>query len=116
LACRNILIPALAEGTSIRALEILYDQIDSLEQGYDLTINDVGLVANRVEQDGEAEEMMDWFEDTFAGRLPVWEVRKRVALKRAWNNGVSIFHHDEDCDMETVFEEIAANLEEIDDE
>ncbi|RBI59930.1 ParA family protein [halophilic archaeon] len=116
LACQNILIPALAEGTSIRALEILYDQIDSLEQGYDLTIQDVGLVANRVEQDGEAEEMMDWFEDTFAGRLPVWEVRKRVALKRAWNNGVSIFHHDEDCNMERVFEEIAESLEEIDNE
>jgi len=34
-----------------------------------------------------------------------------VALKRAWNNGVSIFNHSEDCDMEEVFEEIASYLE-----
>lgn len=113
LACQNILIPALAEGTSIRALEILYDQIESLEKGYETQIEDVGLVANRVEQDGEAEEMMQWFEDTFS-HIPVWEVRKRVALKRAWNNGVSIFQHTEESDMETVFDEIAAHLEGVD--
>ena len=111
LACQNVLIPALAEGTSIRALEILYDQIESIEQGYDTQINELGIVANRVEHDGEATEMMDWFEDTFGGQLPVWEIRKRVALKRAWNNGVSIFAHDEDSDMEAEFTKIAAHLE-----
>lgn len=115
LACQTVLIPALAEGTSVRALEILYDQIDSLEAGYEVSIEDSGLVANRVEQDGEADEMMDWFRDTF-GHIPVWEVRKRVALKRAWNAGVSIFEHDEQCDMEAVFEEIAIHLEGVDDE
>jgi chromosome partitioning protein len=111
LATRNVLIPALAEGTSIRALEILFDQIDSNENWFNIDISEVGLVANRVEQDGEAEEMMEWFHDTFHGRLPVWEIRKRVALKRAWNNGVSIFNHDEDCDMEAVFLEIAENID-----
>jgi chromosome partitioning protein len=114
LASQNVLIPALAEGTSIRALEILYDQIDTLAAGYDAEITEVGLVANRVEQDGEAEEMLEWFETTVGDRMPVWEVRKRVALKRAWNNGVSIFAHEEECDMERVFDEIAASLEEID--
>lgn len=111
LACRNVLIPALAEGTSIRALEILYDQVESLEQGYDTEITELGLVANRVENDGEAEDMMEWFEETFGGQLPIWEVRKRVALKRAWSSGVSIFDHDESSDMETVFEDIAVHLE-----
>ena len=68
LACRHILIPALAEGTSIRALEILFDRIDTLEQGFEVEIDDVGVVANRVENDGEAEETMDWFEGTFSSR------------------------------------------------
>lgn len=113
LATRNVLIPALAEGTSVRALEILYDQIDTLSGGYDVEVTDVGLVANRVEQDGEAEDMMEWFDDTFGDHIPVWEVRKRVALKRAWNEGVSIFGHTEDCDMEDVFLDIAAHLEEV---
>jgi chromosome partitioning protein len=113
LACEQVLIPALAEGTSIRALEILFDQIETIEDGYNVSIADLGLVANRVETDGEATEMMDWFEDTFAGRIPVWEIRKRVALKRAWNNGVSIFEHDESCDMEEVFLNIATHIEEV---
>lgn len=113
LACQQVLIPALAEGTSIRALEILFDQIDTIEDGYDVSIEDLGLVANRVETDGEADEMMAWFEDTFADRIPVWEVRKRVALKRAWNSGVSIFEHGESCDMEAVFLDIADSLIEV---
>jgi chromosome partitioning protein len=114
LACGNVLIPALAEGTSIRALEILFDQITTLEKGYDAEIATLGLVANRVEQDGEATEMMEWFESAVGDRMPVWEVRKRVAIKRAWNNGVSIFSHDEECDMERVFDEIAASMEDVD--
>jgi chromosome partitioning protein len=111
LACGNVLIPALAEGTSIRALEILFDQITTLEKGYDAEIDMLGLVANRVEQDGEAEEMMEWFDSAVGDRMPVWEVRKRVAIKRAWNNGVSVFSHEEECDMENVFLEIAASVE-----
>jgi chromosome partitioning protein len=113
LACQHVLIPALAEGTSIRALEILFDQVETIERGYDVDVRDLGLVANRVETDGEAEEMMDWFEDTFADRIPVWEVRKRVALKRAWSSGVSIFEHSESCDMEAVFLEIADTVAEV---
>ncbi len=113
LACRNVLIPAQAEGTSIRALEILFDQIDTLEETYDQDIEELALVANRVEEDNEAKEMMEWFNDTFEERFPIYEVRKRVALKRAWNNGVSIFNHNEDCDMEEVFDDIANYLEEV---
>lgn len=111
LACKNVLIPAQAEGTSIRALEILFDQIDTLEETYDKEIEELALIANRVEEDNEAKEMMKWFNDTFGGRFPIYEIRKRVALKRAWNNGVSIFNHTEDCDMEEVFKEIANYLE-----
>ncbi len=110
LACENVLIPAQAEGTSIRALEILFDQIDTLEETYDKDITELALIANRVEEDNEAKEMMQWFRDTFEGEFPIFEVRKRVKLKRAWNNGVSIFKHREDCDMEEVFKDIASYL------
>ena len=89
LACRHILIPALAEGTSIRALEILFDRIDTLEQGFEVEIDDVGVIANRVENDGEAEETMDWFEGTFSGRQRCIDARcdrrgrERISRRRA---------------------------------
>jgi len=107
LGAGNIVIPALAESTSQRALDILFDQIETLEDNFDCSISELAVVANRVEPDGEAEEVLTWMETAFGGHIPVLEVRKRVALKRAWKMGVSTFAHQEACDMDTVFLELA---------
>lgn len=114
VATRNVLIPAQARTTSIRALEILFRQLGAMERPYG-TIRELGLVANEVGTDGEAKEMMEWFRDVFEEKeyAPVFEIRKRVALQRAWNNGVSIFEHDEECDMEAEYLAIADHLEAI---
>lgn len=111
LACQNVLIPAPTRTTAIRALEILFDQIDVLGDTFDVEITPVAIVANEVTTDSEAEKMLDWFDDVTGGGVPVFEVRKRVALQRAWNNGVSIFAHGEECDMTSVYDDIAAYLE-----
>jgi chromosome partitioning protein len=110
-AAQDILIPALAESTSKRALELLFDHVEALERDYEMTIGERGVVANRVEETNEAEEMMEWFEDAFPD-IPVWEVRKRVALQRAFSAGGSIFQHDPDLDMADVFLDIARSLDE----
>ena len=91
----------------MRAIESAFGEIDEL-----------GLVANEVGVDGEADGMMAWFKDIFEDKhgREVFEIRKRVALQRAWNNGVSIFGHDEDCDMEAEYQRIAAHIEEVADE
>jgi len=114
LASRNILIPALAEGTSVRALEILLDQMTTLESAYEVEIKKLAVVANRVNPNNQAKEMMEWFDKAFKDRVPIFEIRKRVALQRAWSAGVSIFAHDESCDMEEKFLEIADYLEGVD--
>jgi len=112
VATSNVLIPAQARSTSIRAIEMLFKQLASMEQAFG-EINELGLVANEVGADGEADEMMDWFKDVFENKneCKVFEVRKRVRLQRAWNAGVSIFEHEEDCDMEGVYLDIAEHLE-----
>jgi len=114
LASKNVLIPALAEGTSVRAIEILLDQITTLEKAYGVAIREVALIANRVNPDNQGKQMMEWFEKAFGERVPVFEIRKRVALQRAWSAGVSIFQHEENCDMEEVFDEIASYLQGVD--
>ncbi|EMA31043.1 Cobyrinic acid ac-diamide synthase [Haloarcula japonica DSM 6131] len=113
VATGHVLIPAQAKSTSIRAIELLFQQLRSMEQAFG-DIHEVGLVANEVGVDGEADEMMEWFKDVFDDKenCEVFEIRKRVALQRAWNNGVSIFEHEEDCDMEDVYLDIAYHLEE----
>lgn len=113
VGCRNVLIPAPARTTAIRALEIMLEDISELEDAFGFSITTLGLVANEVTHDSEAEEMMDWFAETFPDEVPIYEIRKRVALQRAWNNGVSIFAHEEDCDMEAEYTAIAKHLQEV---
>lgn len=114
-ATQNVLIPALAESTSKRALELLFDHIEMLELDFEevndgFEIRDRGLVANRVENTNEGEEMMEWFDAAFTD-VPVWEIRKRVDLQRAFTAGKSIFAYKPELDMCDAFDEIAADLE-----
>jgi len=109
-AAQNVLIPALTEATSERAIELLIDQVAALEEMADIEVDTVGVVANRVEQTNEDQLMIDWLNEVFAGH-PVWQVRKRVALQRAFSAGHSIFATEGSVDMADVFLEIAAEFD-----
>ncbi len=109
-AAQDVLIPALAESTSKRALELLFDHIESLEVDYEISFTELGVVANRVEQTNEATAMLEWFADAFPD-VPVWEIRKRVALQRAFAAGCSIFEYNPDIDMADQYRAIAASLD-----
>jgi len=108
---QHIIIPALTEATSERAIELLFDQIAALEGRTGITVEEVGVVANRVESTNEDQEMLAWFEAVFED-VPVWPVRKRVALQRAFSEGKSLFAYDPSVDMVDVFLRIADDLDE----
>jgi chromosome partitioning protein len=110
-ASGNVLIPALAESTSKRSVELLFDHMTSVERAYDTSIHECAVVANRVEQTNEASEMVDWFARAFEG-TPQFEVRKRVALQRAHSAGTSLFEFKPTSDMCGVFLDVAAALDE----
>jgi len=109
-AARNILVPALTEASSERAIELLIDQMAALEGQTGITVNTLGVVANRVEKTNEDLTMLSWLETVFED-FPIWEVRKRVALQRAFTAGNSIFHYEQSVDMESVFLDIATELD-----
>ena len=115
VAGRNVIIPAQARQTSIRAIELLVDQIREVERNYEFDIMPpVAVVANEVTVDNEARDMLEWFEETFGELVPVYEVRSRVALQRAMSETHgSIFVHDEQSDMEAVYLEIAQHIMEV---
>lgn len=110
-AARNLLIPALAEGTSKRAVELLFDHVTTIERDFDISIRECALVANRVEETNEAADMLEWFDRAFDD-TPRFEVRKRVALQRAHSAGVSLFEYDSTVDMCEVFLAVAGALDE----
>jgi len=109
-AARNVLVPALTEASSERAIELLVDQIAALESQVGIEVETVGVVANRVEQTNEDTAMLEWLGRVFED-YPIWEVRKRVALQRAFSAGTSIFAYEQSVDMESVFLDIASRLE-----
>ncbi|WP_226023351.1 ParA family protein [Halomicrobium salinisoli] len=110
-AARNVLVPALTEATSERAVELLIDQMAALEGQTGISVQTLGVVANRVEKTNEDRTMLQWLEEVFAD-FPVWQVRKRVALQRAFTDGVSLFEYEDSVDMEAVFLEIADEIDE----
>jgi len=110
-ASRNILIPALAEDTSKRAFELLFDHVDALATDYEISIAERGVVINRIDvRKTQANEMIDWIETAFDD-TPVWQVRERAAIQRALANGASIFVEEPDYGQRSVFEEMATDLD-----
>jgi len=89
---------------------LLIDQMAALEGQAGITVDTLGVVANRVEKTNEDVTMIEWLEAVFTD-FPVWQVRKRVALQRAFSAGQSIFAYDASVDMADVFLEIAASLD-----
>jgi len=82
----------------------------ALEGQTGIGMTTLGIVANRVEATNEDQTMLSWFNEVFADD-PVWEIRKRVALQRAFSSGSSLFGYEQSVDMEDVFLEIATELD-----
>lgn len=111
-ATQNVLIPALAESTSKRAFELLWDHIELLESDYEIAVNEVGVVANRIDvRKNQAQEMLEWINDAF-GDVPVWHVRERADIQRSLEEGVSLLESAPECDMCDVFRTMAIDIEE----
>jgi chromosome partitioning protein len=113
LAAGTLLVPVEADESSQLALNHLLRQLDTLESNYEVTIDIAGVVVSNVAYplDNEQENSIEWFESRFEGRVPVWIVRSRAAIKRSIQAGGSIFGSDaEQTDMREVYEDIAEEI------
>src|SRR3954469_220321 len=89
-AARRVLIPIQAEATSVRALELLFDQIESVERGLGITIRVIGVVPNLVQDSAIAKRIISELRASIPTLTP-FALRKRVLLQNAWEKGHSIF-------------------------
>lgn len=116
LACRNMVIPVEPMDSSIHALDILLNQIETLEDRYGVEIEQSAVVVSNVHYplDNDQRENIQFFHDTFDGRCPVHEIRHRAAVKRSLGAGGSIFGANaEETDMTENYLRLAADLERI---
>jgi len=111
VATQNVLMPALAESTSKRAFELLFDHIELLEADFDISIREIGVVLNRIDvRKNQAKDMIEWTNSAFPD-VPVTNIRERSAIQKALEANSSLFVYDLSCDMVTKFEEIADQIE-----
>lgn len=112
LATEHIVIPMEAQETSVLALDHLLNQIETLEERFEVTIEEEAVAISDVDYplDNEQEDMIEWIHSTFDGRAPVFEIRNRAAISRATKAGQSITAFEEECDMEAVYAELVDAL------
>lgn len=96
LAAENVLFPSHANTIAKDSLEILFDEIDTLEDKFDdVNISTVAAVLNEVGRDGVSNEMQEWFVDTF-GEEYVFEIPDWAAVEHSIEYRSSIFGYNPD--------------------
>lgn len=96
LATENVLFPSHANTIAKDSLEILFDEIDTLEDKFDdVTISTVGAVLNEVGRGGVSESTQEWFVDTF-GEQFVFEIPDWAAIEHSIEYRSSVFGYDPD--------------------
>jgi len=89
-AARLVVVPIQAETTSVRALDLLFDQIESVEKGLRITIRVLAVVPNLVQDSALSRRILGDLRATIPVVTPV-EIKKRVVLQEAYDKGRSIF-------------------------
>ena len=89
-AARLVIIPIQAETTSVRALDLLFDQIESIEQGLKIKIEILSVVPNLVQDSALSRRILEELRRSIPALTP-FEIKKRVVLQEAYDKGRSIF-------------------------
>jgi chromosome partitioning protein len=89
-AARQVIIPIQAEATSIRALDLLFDQIESIERGLRIHVEVLAVVPNLVQDSSLSRGILAKLRASIPTVTP-FDIRKRVVLQEAWIKGSSIF-------------------------
>jgi len=112
-AAPDLLVPALPEGSSQQALELLVSQLDALEDLTGVVPQERAAVATRVPapKTNEARRMLAWLDEIVFEDVPVFEVPERVAVQYASDEGVSVLEYDDEDASAASFREIAAYLD-----
>ena len=89
-AARQVIVPVQAEATSLRALELLFDQIESIERGLNIHIRILAVVPNLVMDSAMSKKIFSELRSQVPAVIP-FELRKRVLVQAAWSSGCSVF-------------------------
>lgn len=81
-----------AKLSSVRALDLLFDQIESIEQGLKIKIDILSVVPNLVQDSALSHRILHELRQSIPTVTP-FEIRKRVVLQEAYDKGHSVFSY-----------------------
>lgn len=112
-AARQVIVPIQAESTSVRALELLFEQIESIERGLDIQIKILAVIPNLVQDSTLSRQILEQLRENIPVLTP-FVLKKRVLLQNAWNAGCSIFTFQPNrSDQLTIREEITDSYQQL---
>jgi chromosome partitioning protein len=93
-AARLVIIPIQAETTSVRALDLLFDQIESIEQGLKIKISILSVVPNLVQDSALSRRILEELRHSIPALTP-FEIKKELCFKRHMTKGAqySLLRH-----------------------
>jgi chromosome partitioning protein len=86
----GLIIPVQAEPSSIRALELLLDQVQSIEAGLKIQVDKLAVVPNLVQDSRLGRDILAGLRANIDVTLP-FNIPKRIVLQEAYGAGRSIF-------------------------
>jgi chromosome partitioning protein len=89
-AARNVIVPVQAEGTSTWALELLLDQVETIERELRIQVEILAIIPNLVQTSTMGREILAELRRDVPGVAP-FEMPKRVILGEAWRAGGTIY-------------------------
>ena len=92
-AARNVIVPVQAEGTSTWALELLLDQIETIERELRIRVEILAIIPNLVQTSTMGKEILAELRRDVPGVAP-FEMPKRVILGEAWRAGKTIYSYE----------------------
>jgi chromosome partitioning protein len=100
IAARNTIVPVEPAEPSLHGLQkMLEDQLIPIRTDLDDSVVITAIVLNRVLDDNETDRVREDLKQNFAEELAPVEIRKRVAIPRAWRNGETLFEYASESDM-----------------
>jgi chromosome partitioning protein len=118
-AARQVVVPIQAETSSLRALDLLFDQIESVEHGLKIKVAVLAVVPNLVQDSALSRRILA----DLRADIPIvtpFEIKKRVVLQEAYDKGRSIFSYeapnttkDDDArELNKIYDKLAGFIDE----
>jgi chromosome partitioning protein len=89
-AAQRVIVPIQAETSSVMALDLLFDQIESVEKGLKIKVDVLAVVPNLVQDSALSKRILSELRESLAV-ITTFEIKKRVVLQEAYDQGRSVF-------------------------